>query len=407
MSCIYVSGYYGNAIRRATLSSSSAHADYPLTDLQTGLPSLAFRFNAQAANDHVTADLDFVIYGDFETWTAATMPDGWTEHSGAGSCEEEETIVDTGSSALQLDGDYTIYRDVTVQTGMIYGVIVALYGDDANNTSIRVQDMDTLQWLKSDGDWQAASTEVFTRSAASWNTETEVSFTVATDTTQATRTLRIYCDQDAGTGYVDELAMYPEVNFCAVVGHNLPSGVTISWRRDTAAFAGAGTEIAEMTMGRQAFFEVAGSDQLYRYHRVRVAEADDMKETIWYGEWVLGYSATLGQMHRSPRTIEYEMPSVRVVSSAGQGYSTKRAVYPSRSLALSFRTKTEANVTEVLEDIFGASDYGDEPLIVVPDDSDTEVYHVRVGNGLTVENHHGIYWDYEVELVEDRYPIPF
>ena len=76
MSLLYVPGYYANAMRRAeSISlSHSAHSRYPETNLQNGRPHKPFMFNAAEASYIITAYINALWNGGFESWPAKPWP---------------------------------------------------------------------------------------------------------------------------------------------------------------------------------------------------------------------------------------------------------------------------------------------------------------------------------------------
>lgn len=405
---IYISGYLGNAMRRATsiTPSQAAHAKYPATNLGSGLPSKPFRFDAVGANVDVVADINFLLNQGLENWLVTTLPDDWVEGAGAGSIARDAITVDEGVYSAKITGAKEFYQDVEVLTGKEYELAAALHGDGAQGAYIYVQDLDTLEWLTTGAVWQAAKTHALIETANAWDDE-QSSFTVESpDNARYRTTLRITCAGEAGgVVYVDDLYLIPKINMTSFHGHNLGSGISLNLRASTDNFGASNVDIATPVMAQPAFYKTF-SLAFYRYWKL-LTTSQSVGDPIWIGEWTLGSFANLGEamrwgwqlVHRQPRT------DVRM-SPSGQLYSRREAYRPSRNLVMSFIASTEADRDEMLEEVRQASEQGDEPVIMVPDINDVVVIHGRVSeSSFPVSHDPGPTWAYGMTLEEDAYPV--
>jgi hypothetical protein len=406
---IYVSGYLGNAMRRATSITPSqvAHAKYPAANLGSGLPSKPFRFNATGANVDVVADINFLLNQGLENWLVTTLPDDWLEGAGAGSITREAGVVDEGVYSAKITGSKEFYQDVLVLTGKEYELGAALHGDGVQPAYIRVQDLDTLRWLSTAAAWQNARTAAEIETANAW-VDAKSNFTIESPSNaKYYTTLRIFCGGAAGgTIYIDDLYLIPKVSMTSVHGHNLGSGVALNLRASTDNFGASNVDISTPVMAQPAFYDNTFSLASYRYWKL-LTTSQDVGDPIWMGEWALGAFTNLGEamrwgwqlVHRQPRT------DVRM-SPSGQLYTRREAYRPSRNLVMSFIASTEADRDEVLEEVRQASEQGDEPVIMVPDTTDKVVIHGRVSeSSFPVSHDPGPTWTYGMTLEEDVYPV--
>lgn len=405
---IYVAGYLGNAMRRATsiTPSQAAHARYPATNLGSGLPSKPFRFNAVGANVAVVADINFLLNQGLENWLVTTLPDDWIEGAGAGSIAREAVIVDEGTYSMKLIGAKECYQDIEVLTGKNYEIAVALYGTGVNLARAYLQDLDTYKWMTSLNVWQAGKVAFANQQPAAWQTfKEQVPVEALTGSRYRTR-LRVTCGSDAGAGvYFDDFHFIPQNSVTSVHGHNLGVGAALNLRASTDNFAASNVDIATPIMAQPAFYKTFSAVN-YRYWKL-LTTSQAVGDPIWMGEWALGHATTLGEamrwgwrlIHRQPRT------DVRM-SPSGQLYTRQEAYRPSRDLAMSFIASTEADRDEMLESVIRASEQADEPVIMVPDTSDEVVIHGRVSeSSIPVSKDPGPTWAYGVTLAEDTFPV--
>ena len=101
-----------------SVASTSADALFPLANLYIGRPSRPFRFNANGADLVITAGINRVINGGFETGTL----DGWIDaDTGDGVTSKDTVIFDTGAASMKgtvtAAGVASRYRDFTFRAG--------------------------------------------------------------------------------------------------------------------------------------------------------------------------------------------------------------------------------------------------------------------------------------------------
>lgn len=406
MSCIYLAGYEADAVRRATLNASSAHADYPASRAGNGDQGKAFRWNAPAANAWLKADLDFILGGGFEDWDVADRPNHWTPDDGAGTLNEEASIFNEGAKSLNINGVKEAYQDVIVIPGKQYQFQAAIRGDATNTARVAIQDLSTLKWMTTSGTWQAAAVDAMTQQPASWTTISRTS-TIESPTIRRWNTrLRIFCRSTAsGDAYFDSVAAWPQVTFASVHAHNIPLGATCKLQYDsTGAFSGSESDVTTFTVYPRSFYDTFTA-ALIRYWRLLIVEETGL--TPYIGAWSMGQHNTLGQIYNWGHTTSISQPQARVYTPTGRLLSKRRTTEPSRRLQMNFMANVEVNRDEMIEDVFEAADWGDEPLVIVPDTNKGATLQARVEDIFEYETNPMTSWEYAIVLNEDPYPVDF
>lgn len=381
MALIYLAGLNGNIITGAeSITPTSENTNFPEANLRDGLISRSFKFNAAAADDDVVVDLNHCLGGDMETWGVATIPDNWTDRStGDGAISEEVTIVNGGSSSAKLvttTGTAVMTQDITVKAGSAWSITGALYEAGNDTIRIRVQNLETGSYLTSGEAWQAGSTDWFTRTAASWSTSGPSTFTVEAYSVglRAEYTIRVMVTMEGGSGeigYVDDLYLWPHWDFAAVMGHNLGGMITATAQSDdNSGFSSATTQIT-FTVARPHFYGEPSAMVTERYLRFNFAGTNHTP--IALTELVAGQKVT-GQTHLlTPFTGSASMANTAEESRAGQVFRKSLADNPREGVTLAF-LMTQAQYDTYREELLLATKYGQEPVVLVPDDSSSDVY---------------------------------
>jgi hypothetical protein len=403
--CIYLPGYLGNAHRRATsfTPSPAAHSLYPASRLGNSFPSRVLKFGSVAADIYVVSDINFLLNPGFETWFGD--PENWFYFSGAGSISQETTVVDEGSSALKMTGVIRYYQDVEVLTGKKYTYGIALRGDATNYSRLQIQDLDTYKWLSTSNTWGTSETYCAQENSGVAYVDKTGTFTVDSSDIVYKTKLRIYLYTYAGYGYADDLYLIPNINFSSVHAHNLPSGAAVSIRASTDNFSSSDVAIDTFTMVQPSFYETF-TDQTYRYWKLLI-DTQAVGDIIWIGEWCLGDYFTMGLRPQFELPITLVMPKTAVIMQPSRQYlATPEAYRPSRETVLSFLSESESDLKEMRESILQATEWGKEPLIIVPDINHERVLHARVPTDVfpyTVIPRP--LWRYDLNVSEDAFPV--
>lgn len=422
MTMKFLAGKHNNAIRKAVslvASPVALSSDYPVTNVGAGYPNKPFVFSYLMDDSTITADLNELLNGSFEDiFDAHSEPPYWNLYEGSGSTFSRDTttydtVLDPTSIAslkyYQNTGWSYADRMVFLIPGKTYTIKCAFKGDGTYGPILRLQNFDSRFYLNSSGTWQAATANVFTSTSSSWTQHTKTFTVEDSDLPFVPVNVRLEPSASAVTTtmYFDNIILFPTVTLCTVIGHNVPSGSTFQLRASTDNFVGSDVNVGSIPVTRDATF-LEFSTGNYQYFRLKVGDFRYYHEYPWIGEWGLGAAQTLTTTYQPGPTTNDVMPQVRLAAPSGQIYSTKKSVAPSKNMSLFFRAGASTDPVEALTRLFKCSDWGDEPLIIIPDTSKTPVIHGRVGNIFSL-NDKGIsdgYYDYGVDIIGDSFPLP-
>jgi len=190
-------------------------------------------------------------------------------------------------------------------------------------------------------------------------------------------------------------------DFTSVHFHNIDSGITaIQLRRG----ASGGTLVATLTKASPSFWGTftGVSDQDWRLTFVGTNSS-----AIYVGEWVLGVKSTLTRGIRSGGlSIGYRMPQRRIASPSGIVLAHNLGEHRVRALQMDFGPINDTALAEQLNDVLGDCDWGEEPLVIVPDSSRNWVILGRPAEsmgGVIIPG--GLLWQDSIEIVEDPGPL--
>jgi hypothetical protein len=408
-SCRVLAGQYLNWLGRA-LSVTVSNEDSVFTKggMYDGRPSQFFRFGSAAADRTVTADLQLLANGDFETGTLTS----WTEVlTGTGSSGVESVNVHGGAKALKVNGGAAgtgmRYQDVTVRAGETLTAGVWLRGDGTRTVYARILNLQTGKYLTSGGAWSTVAAWA-SRTTASY-ADTSLTFTVEPMSTvlQPTCTLRFQVIADGnGDVYADDVALYPgALDWLSIHGHNLDPSIvlTLEWSDDNSAWTSAGTA----TIAQPTFYLRLSSGLSHRYWRVKATGTNTA--AIYYGELVLGQSLALATQPRHPSLsawkLREEQPQVRSETLVGVPWVHNLTTEAVRTRVLPFRDIADASLQEARDEIYRRCGYGKHPIVLCPDDSKPEVIFGHVVPSREQSSFQATAHDRDLTVVEEPGPV--
>lgn len=406
---LYLAGELYNDIAQAlSVSVSDENSLFPKEQLYNGRIDEPAEFGSNGADRTVTVDMNIAENGGFETSTL----DGWTDAStGTGAIAEETSNVNTGSNALNCDGNSSgvgqAQRDYVVAAGKLYTIAVSLRGTAAASAvaKFRVYNVQTGNYLTSAGAWTATPTDLFTEATDTYDDES-LEFTVESYATcQADKmSLRIicYCDDD-GSAYFDDIALYPTINFLGVFGHNIAPVVSPQFRSSTDNFSAVDTLEATLTPLQPAFFGYLSTAVARRYWRIVLSGTN--VAAPWLSA-VIGYANThSGSRAYGTGNIRGKEQS-RNRTQSGQQFVTAVGGRAVPSARWDFKVPTESAAVETRDQIYERSGYGELPIVIVLRDSDTEqvVIHGRVESVFSYAHTLIDEWEHGMEIVGDPFP---
>lgn len=192
-------------------------------------------------------------------------------------------------------------------------------------------------------------------------------------------------------------------DFCSIHFHNIDSGITaIELRRGAAG----GTLVATMTKASPSFFStfaaVADTDWRLKFVGTNTGGA------IYLGEWVLGVKGTLTRSPDWNWQMHYRMPQRRVAGPSGLTLAHNLSEQRLRALSINYVSLSDAQLTEHL-DMLDDCEWGEEPLVVVPDSNRNWVIHGRPGAdfGTTIYPNPAStgFWRHSMTIEEDPGPL--
>lgn len=417
MAFFYLAGDKVNHIEQAeTITVSSEDTLFPKENLFDQLPSKVFKFNTAAADDKATADLNILFNGGYETWSLTNVPDSWTDESGGSSTlSEETTIKSEGTSALKLNAASgsiaKAQQDITVLSGQAMSITVDVRGDGGTNAVIiRIQDRETAKYLDNAGAWQTSATDFVNRNTASFATTT-TTFTVETYATTLRHQVTLRCTAElsgaggAQVGYVDAFYVWPHSDFASVHGHNLGSNIDLELRSSINNFTGDDTDRGSFTTTRPAMYLSLGSVITDRYWRLNFSGTNF--DPISIGEWILGVKQTLARTQRWGETTKFIQPQIRSTSLAGQLFVKSLTDFERREWDADFLSITVAQRDEIQQQLVIRSQFGQFPVVIVPDSTDDVVIHGHLMADSEYSRERGVTtrWPTDLKVIESAYSI--
>lgn len=344
-----------------------------------------FRHEAPAtANASVTIDLSQVTNGGGE---AATM-DGWTQNNVGASnvVTNVDTQFNSGARAFKLTVVTTggsnkteFYQDVAAKAGYRMNVTVALRGDGTRTVRARVIIPATGQYVTSGGSLTTTPTDFATRTLASWATTAPVSFTMPAYSQgvpygeYAVRLLAYMDGSAAGEGFVDDFYLWPSTDVAAVLGHDITPAVTaFELRRDTAAFAGAGTleSGAFSTIYHPTMYHLPASIRDDRYWRFLATGTAFYP--LWYGQLYLGQKQLLSEKPQYGLEWRYISDQIRNPTTGGAIRVNLLADIERRVWDVPWEFVSEATWEQVRDRLFRQTHFGWHPVLLIADQDDPE-----------------------------------
>lgn len=415
MSFLYVNlGPKGNLFGRGTVTVSPAEASVaPKAGLYDSDPSTPHIAGSIAADSYMRVQTNLVTNGGFETSTLS----GWTsENSGAGVAPAEETgggNYRSGSKSVYLSTGFgaspvsRVYQDITANAGESIKVSAWVKTSSTNHAGAVY-----LLNLKT-GKYYNGSTNAWTASPAAIGSSTATSFTEITETLTVedfdtcradTVTLRLSLELIAsgvfsGGVYFDDVLVVPGVNFASIHGHNYgPVSPLVQSSDDASSWTTRGT----MTIQRPAFYKVLDATYYHEYWQIKLSGTNH--DAPYTGEAVLGQYTTCATspMWGIPKTRN--TPGVRTRGPSGRPHVYSYATDPPQDIALTFSARTAAAAKELADGLWLRSGQGLYPVVLVPIDTETDVYFGRFMDPVTVERpFQGIY-ETTLSLVGDPFP---
>lgn len=395
MSCLILAGGEYNLLARTAgvVPSPSEDALFPPTRLYDGRAGWIFKFGSLTADPKLTCDLDLLAsLGGFEV--AGTPPGGWTDASSGGATVTSTTSTPfTGSRCAEFDagagvGFAKITKDISVRSNEKLRIqlrVRPMSTSTAKSLDLQIRDLRTGKYLQPGLTWAAGEIAALTLTGAddAWSAQQAIQFTVDTvaNTLNDSTLLRItllYTGSIANDKIrADEMFVIPAVDFASLHGTQIIDPLNaITLRSSTDNFSGSDTAEATFTLRPGACYVKLGSPVYRQYWRVKFTGTNSTATgAIGLGEWVLGQAVTLAKAPAySPRLVPSHA-QIRGGLPLGGSYAYGLGGQPRTDLELQWGWE-ESQHTDWLNELFLRSP-GGEPMVIVPSDTEGEVYLVR------------------------------
>jgi len=385
-------GELANLLARASsVTSTSAATNYPLANAYDGRASEEFRFASAAVDSNITADLNLITNGDFETSTLS----GWIDRSlGSGNLGDEElSTVHAGAKAMKLvlatagANNWAMRTwDKEVRAGERLTVSAWLRGNGTVYSRLRVLNLQTGKYLTSAGAWSTVQ-DVGARQPATY-AQTSVTFTVETfaQCLGPTATLRVIClateASNTGTVYADDVYLWPSWRLASAHGHNVGPCVTPEVRSSTDNFSGSDVLRATMALAAPTCYSYLSAVCDDRYVRLKLVGTNWQAPAI--GELFVCLPLRLARHSDWGAELTWEHPDLVSETPGKEQYVSSLSAWPRRIFGLKFRFLSETQKAEALTEIFQRSRGRANPLILVPDASLGDVLLGRIDRSWTV-----------------------
>lgn len=389
MGMLVMSGPARNLVARGIVTvSPAADSIFTVPYLSDLDPGTLFRYGSLTGDPFITVDVDGLGgAGEFEPAFVAGVPVGWLK-SGTGTLTRETVFVHTEPAACKFDstggaGATTIAKDFSVHAGEPFRFEAAAgLVTSGGPITIHVQNLRTGRYLKNDGTWTSVLT--------AWVSETSVpaydDHTVTTTVEgvgaclASTVTLRITIAVPNNTvASVDAVLYKPGVNLSAWFSPHVDPLNTVELRSSSDGFVASNVLEATPTLGDVGFYSKLGSILYRRYWRTKLLGTNSTATgAVGFGEWELGYAVPLQQPPGYPMGLELVASQIRGQLNQWGGtfaVGLGSRPYPAR-VPLTFGFQSEAALLDFEREVFVRSQ-GGTPLVIVPDDTKSDVHFVR------------------------------
>lgn len=391
-------GALANLLARGIVTvNPAASATRPLAALFDGDPGLPMGFGSLTALPHIDVDLDmFQSLGDFEGTFVGNDPPGFTGVvSGTGTVTKDTTNKTKGTASCALNAgtaagnDASVKRQIEVRAGERIRVRARLRssaGGLGQVISVYIRNPRTgMRW---DG---AGWTNIGVPFAFSWQSatfstqaQTQTSFAMESFDACAGPTTILEVEAKcsgsstgAYTGNVDELEVLVGPTLLAVIGHNADRAIAfVVYGADEPTFASP-TPLSDPLIPpvpRQPSFYTKWAENFFRHVRIY---GGNNSAALAFGEMFLCSPLTLLRSPDWPLRVGFREPQVRNRNAAGGSFVAAQG-REIRTITLPFSYRSDAQYDQARDEIIRRSRHGFHPTLIVPLDTEPDVYLARL-----------------------------
>lgn len=383
--------------RGVTSMDPAAHIHFPVGHLHEGRPIQPARFGSNAIAPKVTVDTDELhSLGDFEAWVSG-LPVGFTAQLvGDGTVTQNTNATHktkgTSSVALFTDGDVVdlasvISDPIEVPAGEAYRVRVRLKSDGTRPVHMGVQNPKTGCFVQPNGTWApgGAPTAVVSHTGSSFSTHAATDFDFVVQGFEecngpsATLSIWIWTEGVNAvpyTAYADELELIPGSDGIFVFGHNIdsPQSSIVAEGADSTNFVVNHVTLAAAVIPRQPAFYALWNRSFSRYLRAYPVSNNPTRGPVYYGEFYFAQTrAFLKNMNRDGYELRRVPTHDRAEMESGDVSLLARADQQPQALAARFDHYSHAQMEDARDLIWGMSEDGVIPVVIIPDDARPDV----------------------------------
>lgn len=420
-------GVFRSAVAPVTFGIPQEDPLYPLSNFGLGQPDTAARWERIAAPAVYAAVVDLNMLANSSP--RADAPTGWADfiNAAAGTPGLPANPPVIGSFATRsnvLEFFRPVFQDVPVMPGETVTVSAGLYLPGASTSvAVKLRVLDLSTGKSYDGLTNAWSTlDVRVAQQGVTNTWLDFQETIPADPARLVRgNYRILLEQDSpphgastfcyasnGTSLLTNgiPAIYPDVDFGAIIGHNIASGSTVTLG-DTL---GGPAILTLSPIVFPSMFDTAVAASQIQQWRLTISmptASADFRERPYIGELWLGTIADMAWCPRFPFDLTLgDSGQVRAPGGYGRQNVFSDAVRARARLKMNFEAD-DAGYLQARDFLEGATRHGADPLLIMPVDTlegADAIYHARLNNEVLYSRVNNQRRRYSLIAEEDPFP---
>lgn len=355
---------------------------YPFTGLTSPESELPSVFLDATADPSVAFDFNAVLNGDMSAHVSTALDD-WTDASvSGGTAHYDATGGPSGGPAVALVAGASGFARLTgllaLEPGYKHTIVASLKGDGSFPTLLRIQRLDTMEWMTAAGAWQVAQTAVFSESSASYVDHTldvtlpDFSACGWPQSGELPLRVTLAMDTNTGVGAASNVFIWPWTSWWSFHGLDFrQQQLAVELYRGGVALTPSYALESTITKYSPAFgyaFPVTRGDRFWK-----VKLAGQPSAAPWFGKMFPGQASQLSTAHNYGFGLATALDQVRTSAAFGAPRVRTVALLERRVLTCHFRDLTQAAYQEFLELVMRQSNYGAYDFVAAPIDDEPRV----------------------------------